>query len=335
MYSAQAAIAPQQNPFLYGDPMPEETEIDYIGSTAKSQFSYDGMGHRTVDTETSGTGVVTTTRYLWCGDTICQTRDGSDTVFKRDLTEGEYNFSSGQKLVYMPDQLRSVRDVIDASTGSLVQSFDYSPYGGIARSNGSTPLDYRYAGLFYHPTSGLNLATYRAQDGATGRWINRDPIRDAGGINLYAYSGAAPVWNIDTDGLCGTADPDNDKCKKMLADMLNDVNAVRGSNASASDPKGLAQRFRQLPTMSQSARPGHIEQFQNRQANLRKKIQDFIDSGCGDPPAILSDWATKQIPTFSPDPDSISPMPISPRLPWWAPLVPPVVRALPWIVRAL
>ncbi len=175
-------------------------EIDYVGTSNKSVFSYDGAGHRTVDAETVS-GVTTTTRYLWCGDTICQTRDGSDTVLRRDLDEGEYNVTTGQKLLYMPDQLGSVRDVLDATTGNLVQSYDFTPYGAIAQTNGSTPTDYQYAGLFYHVPSGLNLATYRTLDGITGRFLNRDPIREAGGINQYMYTGANPLNRIDPDGL--------------------------------------------------------------------------------------------------------------------------------------
>src|SRR5262249_10829718 len=160
-------------------------EIDYVGSTAKSQFSYDGLGNRMVDVETASGGGTTTTRYLWCGSRICQMRDGSDNVLRRDLAEGEYNASTSQKLVYMPDQLGSVRDVLDAGTGNLVQSYDFTPYGAAARSSGSTPTDYEYARLFNHPTSGLNLSATRAQDGNTGRWLNRDLLREWGGTNLY------------------------------------------------------------------------------------------------------------------------------------------------------
>jgi RHS repeat-associated protein len=176
-------------------------EIDHVGSNAKSQFSYDGLGHRTVDVDTSARGSTTTTRYLWCGSMICQTRDGSDNVLRRDLDEGEFNVATGEKLGYMPDQLGSVRDVLDATTGSLVDARDYSPYGSIARSNGTTPTDYDFAGLFYHPKSGLNLSATRPMDGVTGRWLGRDPIREAGGINLYEYAGQNPVEKIDPSGL--------------------------------------------------------------------------------------------------------------------------------------
>src|SRR5208283_2375855 len=107
--------------------------------------------------------------------------------------EGEFNVTSGQKLIYMPDQLGSVRDVLDATTGTRVQSYDFNPYGSQNRANGSTPTDYRYAGLFLHTQSGLNLSATRPQDGVTGRFVNRDFLRELGGVNLYGYTGANPV----------------------------------------------------------------------------------------------------------------------------------------------
>jgi len=175
-------------------------EIDYVGSSAKSNFSYDGMGRRTVDVETASGGGTTTTRYLWCGSAICQTRNGSDTVLRRDLSEGEYNLSTSQKLIYMPDQLGSVRDVLDGTSGSLVQSYDYTPYGAVARSNGSTPTDYQYAELFYHSISGLNLSTTRAYDPINPHWLSRDLIREWGGINVYSY-GPNTINGLDPKGL--------------------------------------------------------------------------------------------------------------------------------------
>jgi RHS repeat-associated protein len=134
------------------------------------------------------------------GGTLCQTRNSSQTVIRRDLAEGEYNVSTSQKLLYMPDQLGSVRDVLDGTTGNLVQSYDYTPYGAVARSNGATSMDYKYAELFAHVASGLNLSGTRAQDGNTGRWINRDLMSELGGLNLYAYVRANPAMLTDRMG---------------------------------------------------------------------------------------------------------------------------------------
>lgn len=177
-------------------------EIDYTAG-GKSQFSYDGLGHRMVDVETASGGGTTTTRYLWCSIRICQTRDGSDNLLRRDLDEGEYNVSTSQKLLYMPDQLGSVRDVLDGTTGNLVQSYDYTPNGGTARSSGSTSTDYQYGGLFAHAASRLNLSATRAQDGGTGRWLTKDSIGEIGGVNLYSYIGLRQMSLVDPTGLIG------------------------------------------------------------------------------------------------------------------------------------
>jgi RHS repeat-associated protein len=190
-------------------------EIDYVGRLAKSQFSYDGLGHRTVDVETAANGLTTTTRYLWCGARVCQTRDGNDNPLRRDLDEGEVNLLNDmQPLVYMPDQLGSVRDVLDGGTGALLDSFDYNPYGSVARSSGTTPMDYHYADLFQHPASGLNLSATRPLDGVTGRWLDKDPIREVGGTNLYAYVTANPLNMVDPMGLC-------DQPAKYASDSCN------------------------------------------------------------------------------------------------------------------
>jgi RHS repeat-associated protein len=100
----------------------------------------------------------------------------------------------------MPDQLGSVRDVLDATTGTRVASYDFTPYGAVTQSSVTNGTDYQYAGLFKHTASGLNLSTTRAHDGVTGRWLNRDPIREIGGMNLYTY-GANPINGVDPFGL--------------------------------------------------------------------------------------------------------------------------------------
>jgi RHS repeat-associated protein len=196
-------------------------EIDYVGSNAKTQFGYDALNRRIITIETAANGGMTITHNLWCASKLCQVRDNGDNLLRRDLEEGQFNVTTSQKLIFMPDQLGSVRDVLDATTGSLMTAYDYAPYGAIARSYGSAPTDYRYAGLFYNAASALNLATYRAYDPPTARWLSRDPLvgslppDSAHHPNLvgqrrtfqltassfYGYVAANPLSRIDHQGL--------------------------------------------------------------------------------------------------------------------------------------
>ncbi|MFY9180185.1 MAG: RHS repeat-associated core domain-containing protein [Venatoribacter sp.] len=84
---------------------------------------------------------------------------------------------------------------------------NYPEQGNITHQTGTQPI-MAYAGLYQHKESGLHFATYRAYNSATARWLNRDPIREAGGLNVYAHVGGNPISFIDPNdeiGLYGAA----------------------------------------------------------------------------------------------------------------------------------
>ena len=167
---------------------------------AVTTFGYDGLGRRVKQTYVNGT--TTNTRYLWCGSSLCQIRDGSDVVTTKLFAEGEYRISGTKKYLYLSDHLGNVRDVIDITgTATLVGSFDYTPYGALARSWGTVTPVYQYAQLQNDVGTGLYLSVTRIYNPANGQWLNRDPIREAGGINPYSYSNASPTAKTDWLGL--------------------------------------------------------------------------------------------------------------------------------------
>jgi RHS repeat-associated protein len=68
---------------------------------------------------------------------------------------------------------------------------------------GTTPTDFNFTGLYRHSKSNLDLSTYRAYDPDFGRWLNRDPIAEKGGINLYGYVANNPARFTDPRGHYG------------------------------------------------------------------------------------------------------------------------------------
>ena len=88
----------------------------------------------------------------------------------------------------------------DESTEPLSQ-YRYGMFGETTQTISTQSADFGYAGMYYHAPSGLNLATYRAYSPSLGRWINRDPIEEKGGLNLYEYAANLPTSVVDPSGL--------------------------------------------------------------------------------------------------------------------------------------
>ena len=170
----------------------------------KTSFAYDGLDRR-VAIATTVSGKTGTAGYLWCGPRICQSRSGTNAVNRLYYDEGETIPASKTKFYYGPDQLGAGRDVYATSpVFSMTQTYDYDPYGNATVTPATGPAtDFRYAGMLYHADSGLYLTQYRAYDPRTGRWLSRDPIGEAAGVNLYGYVGNNPITLLDPLGLCG------------------------------------------------------------------------------------------------------------------------------------
>ncbi|MGX5805916.1 RHS repeat-associated core domain-containing protein [Bradyrhizobium sp. Arg314] len=185
--------------------------INYPSPTGKATaFSYDGLGRRAEITETpGGGGSSVTTRYIWCGVSLCQARNPSDSVVRLYYAEGELvPGSPTQPYYYGRDQIGSVRRVFASTTNA--PSYDYDPYGNTLQA---TPrlTDFGYAGTFSSADSGLHLARHRVYDPNVGRWLSRDPIDDLNaepdkGLSFLEtgeslpFSGGAYPWQTVATG---------------------------------------------------------------------------------------------------------------------------------------
>ena len=87
------------------------------------------------------------------------------------------------------------------SSGSATSTDLYDAYG----KKRSGPADVfgfgGQAGYYTDAETGLILCTNRHYDPQQGRFLTRDPIGYAGGINLYSYTGNNPVNWLDPSGL--------------------------------------------------------------------------------------------------------------------------------------
>ena len=113
-----------------------------------------------------------------------------------------YTNATGTKVYYQCDPLGNVIQRLDINN-NVISTSSYDSYGNTnITAMGGDPFGYKGKfGYYTDVETGLILCLHRYYDPATGRWLTRDPIGYAGGLNLYAYCGNAPVGGVDASGL--------------------------------------------------------------------------------------------------------------------------------------
>jgi RHS repeat-associated protein len=183
----------------------EDRLIAVTAGDQRTEFAYDGHG-RMVGIRQLLDGLVVSHRlFVWCGAEICEERDATGAVVKRYFPQG-VKVESGPvtgTFFYTRDHLGSIRELTDGS-GNVRARYAYDPYGRRTKLEGDMDADFGFAGMFWSSEVNLSLTLFRAYDPELGRWLSRDPLKDAElteGPNLYAYVADNPVNYIDPLGL--------------------------------------------------------------------------------------------------------------------------------------
>jgi len=196
----------------------------------RSTFIYDGLGRLRTRSEYyyssmySGGWVPNgTTLYVYDGMRVIQERTSAPTVsYTRgnDLSgslEGAggiggllarshgYASTNGNWYThnyYHADGNGNVTYLVNSSQ-TVAASYRYDPYGNTISSSGSLASAnvYRFSSKEIHVNSGLYYYGYRWYHPNLQRWLNRDPIGEDGGINLYNFVGNEPLSYVDPSGL--------------------------------------------------------------------------------------------------------------------------------------
>jgi RHS repeat-associated protein len=102
------------------------------------------------------------------------------------------------------DGLGSTRVLTD-STGNVLNTYNYNPFGEILNSSGSTANKYLFAGEQFDSTLGDYYLRARFYDPDSGRFTRRDSyegsLSNPLSLHRYSYAHNNPVNNIDPTGL--------------------------------------------------------------------------------------------------------------------------------------
>jgi RHS repeat-associated protein len=97
--------------------------------------------------------------------------------------------TNGTVYRFITDHLGSVRLVVNAETGQVVQRMDYDAFGRVLNDTNPGFQPFGFAGGLYDDDTGLVRFGARDYDAYAGRWTAKDPIIfDGGDSNLYGYA---------------------------------------------------------------------------------------------------------------------------------------------------
>lgn len=184
--------------------------IQAQNSSHTATYEYDAFNRRVSKTVDS-----VTTYYVYDGNEIIEEYNSSnslqaDYVMGSRIDEPLTMTRSSTTYYYNTDGLGSVRQVLNSS-GTIVESYDYDPYGNVTIYNSSltditssgSGIDnpYMFTGRRFDEETGIYHYRARQYDPAIGRFLQRDPLGYYDSMNMYEYVVSNPVNWVDPYGL--------------------------------------------------------------------------------------------------------------------------------------
>jgi RHS repeat-associated protein len=213
-----------------------ENRLTNVTVTSQYQvtFTYDGLSRCRIMTNyawLSGTWTVTNvTRYIYDGLLVLQERNTNNAAvatYTRGLDLSTSLAGAGgiggmlartdtnSTTFYHSDGNGNITAITDTNANVVARS-EYDAYGKMLASTG--PMagvnHYWFSSKEYIPAAGLYDFGGRFEDPNLSRWLNRDPIQERGGINLYTAMRNNPLRWVDPHGLDGI-----DPLEQAMEDM--------------------------------------------------------------------------------------------------------------------
>ena len=165
--------------------------------TTQTGYTYDGTGLLASRTTAAGTQSFTWDEAL---GTPLILSDGTNSYIYGPGGVPIEQISSGGQVDYLAqDALGSTRLITDSS-GTVVGTTSYSPYGQVTAQSGTVTTPFGYAGQYTDATTGLVYMRARWCDPGTGQFLSQDPL-----VLLtqqpYAYVSDNPLSATDASGL--------------------------------------------------------------------------------------------------------------------------------------
>ena len=176
-------------------------------------FAYDYQGRRyfkqVLQRITNNWELITETKFLWSGNHIIQEQITNNQELRTTTQSYTWGLSdhllslvsdppitnnsitNNSLFLYSHDANKNVSALISTTDGSLAASTDYDPFGNILSETVSPQAPslktqaFRFSNEYRDSETGFSAYKYRYYHPNIGRFLNRDPIGERGGINLW------------------------------------------------------------------------------------------------------------------------------------------------------
>jgi RHS repeat-associated protein len=225
--------------------------------------------------------------------------------------------ASSAKMFHM-DHLGTTQHMTD-STGVAGEASVYTAFGSL---KSGTAHAYGYDGAWGYRSDLADTATsvgsgdpvtdprlgfpflhvgHRYYDPSTGRFLQRDPIGIAGGINVYSYAYGIPTGFVDSDGLSannpGGAAGNTPAGARAVVEIIQDMPLTgakglrkwqkhwndykRFKKAMDEWKKAIEQLSRKAREQARKAYNKQLENLKGHEKELRQKWPDLMEILCG------------------------------------------------------
>jgi len=183
-----------------------------VDAKTRLEFSYDYKSRRLQkkvyiwNAGTSSYQLQSVTKFVTEGRNLMAELDGSN-VLVRSYTWGPTGLlllsQSGDTYQADYDGGNNITTLVKSANGQVAASYEYDPFGQTLKSFGEFAAQnpFGFSGQYTDKETGLVFYGFRYYNPQIGKWANRDPIAETGGLNLYAFVKNDPIGNIDLLGL--------------------------------------------------------------------------------------------------------------------------------------
>jgi RHS repeat-associated protein len=181
------------------------------------QYELDALDRRVLRRRN---GVVTS-RYVYEGQyrVVAELESGSRFLYATHQHSPDAMLRGGVVYVYVKNHLGSIRAVVNASTGQVVQTLDYDAWGNVLADTNPGFQPFAFAGGLYDVDTKLTQFGWRDYDANTGSWSSPEHLlqnprvvlseqEDWHQMPAYAYARNNPISYVDPTGLI-TLDTDS------------------------------------------------------------------------------------------------------------------------------